>query len=162
MRDDYVRTLSDIQKWLRNIETDLAEQGIKLYPSTTAGERARTLWRRLKVPLLRGAAVEITISELKLDWHREELRRARAILIDMELIKLRGDSRYVVGRLGPFSKIDELILDEYFFLRLVQAAGVALSALMPKSKTHERRRSSPASQTSGVGKSAAPCGSDIR
>jgi uncharacterized protein (TIGR03032 family) len=52
--------------------------------------------------------------------------------------------------------------DEYFFLRLVQAAGVALSALMPKSKTHERRRSSPASQTSGVGKSAAPCGSDTR
>jgi hypothetical protein len=78
------------------IKTDLRDQRIKLYPLTTAGERARTLWRRIKLALLRGAAVELTISALKLDWHREELMRAKSILIDMELIRPRVDGYYLL------------------------------------------------------------------
>ena len=112
--------LSAMQERHRKIEADLLDQKIKLYPASTAGERARSLWRHIKQRLLRGAAVEMTASALKLDWHREELRRARAILIGMELIKLRADGRYVLGRLGPFSRIDELIRDQYFDLKLLE------------------------------------------
>lgn len=83
---------------------------------------------------MRGDAVEITNSALKLNWHREELRRARAVLISMDLLKPRADGRYVLGRLGPFGKIDELIRDEFFFLKLAEEAMIALSAIMGKSK----------------------------
>lgn len=160
---DYDKFCFETKEQLRKIEADLLDQNVKLYPATEAGERARTLWRRIKQQLLRGTAVDITASALKLNWHREELRRARAVLIDMELIKLRGDGRYVVGRLGPFSNIDELIRDEYLFLRLAHEAVVALSAPLPKSKTHKRPRQSSASQTSGAGnKSASACGSGTR
>ena len=148
---------------IREIEADLHDQGIKLYPPTTAGERARTLWRLIKQRLLRGAAVEITASALKLYWHREELRRARAILIDMELIKPRADGRYVLGRLGPFSRIDELIRDQYLDLKLLEEVVVALDAITGKSKTHERPRPSSASQRSAAGtKGTGTCGNDTR
>ena len=69
----------------------------------------------------------------------------------MELIKPRADGRYVLGELGPFSKIDELIRDQYFFLKLAEAVVLALGALAPKSKTHERHRPSPTSQTRALG-----------
>ena len=154
---------SRIPRSLREIEADLHDQGIKTYPPTLAGERARMLWRLIRPLLLRGAAVEIRASALKLDWHREELRRAKAILIDMELIKPRADGRYVLGQLGPLSRIDELIRDEFFLLKLAEAAVVALSAIMPKSKTHERPRPSSASHNSGAGNSIpSTCGSDTR
>jgi len=139
-------TLSDMQKRFRKIETDLIEQGIKLYPPTTSGERARTLWRRIKEQLLRGAAVEVTASSLKLKWHREELRRARMVLIDMELIKSRADGRYVLGQLGPFSRIDELIRDQYFDLKLLEDVVIDIVAITRKSKTQERGSPSSASQ----------------
>ena len=107
--------------------------------------------------------MEITASALKLDWHREELRRAKTILVEMELIKPSADGRYVLGPLGPFSKIDELIRDEYFFLRLAHEAVVALSALTPKSKTQERPCPSSASQRLAAGKkSKATCGNGTR
>ena len=70
----------------------------------------------------------------------------------MELIKPSADGRYVLGRLGPYSKIDELLRNEFFFLKLAEAAMLALSALAPKSKTHEGSRPSSASQSSGGGK----------
>lgn len=138
--------ISEMRDRFRKIEADLRDQNIKFYPHGRSGERARSLWRQIKQQLLRGAAVEITTSALKLDWHREELRRARAVLVEMELIKPREDGRYVLGQLGPFSKIDDLIRDEFLFLKLAEAAVVALSVIMPKSKTHKRPRPSPASQ----------------
>ena len=45
------------------------------------------------------------IYTLKLDWHREELRRARTILMEMDLISPSVDGRYVLGRLGPFANV---------------------------------------------------------
>ena len=132
--------ISEMHEQFRKIEADLRDQNIKFYPHGRSGESARSLWQLIKQPLLRGASVEITTSALKLDWHREDLRRARAVLIDMELIKPRADGRYVLGQLGPFSKIDELIRDEFLFLKLAEAAVVALSAIMPKSKTHKKPR----------------------
>jgi hypothetical protein len=160
---DYNRFVSDTKKQLRKIETDLLDQEIKLYPATMAGEHARILWRHIKLRLLRGAAVEITVSALRLHWHREQLRRAKAILIDMELIKASPDGRYVLGQLGPFSKIDELIRDQYFDLKLLEDVVVALSAITGKSKTHERPRPSSASQKSGAGnKSPSASGNDTR
>ena len=146
----------------REIEADLRDQGIKFYPTTTAGERARTLWRRIKQRLLRGTAAEITISALKLDWHREELRRAKMILIDMELIKPRADGRYMLGQLGPFGRIDDLIRDQYLDLKLLEDIVLALSAIGGKSKTHERPRSSRPSQNSGAPVSASTYGNDTR
>ncbi len=158
--------LSEMLERHRKIESDLLDQGIKLYPPTTAGERARTLWRHIKGQLLSGAAVEITASALRLDWHREELRRARMILIDMELIKPRADGRYVLGRLGPFSRIDELIRDQYLDLKLMEEVVVALSAITSiatKSKTHERPGPSSASQSPGArNKRGSLCGNDTR
>jgi hypothetical protein len=157
-KSDYAGTLSGMQKRFRKIEADLIDQGIKFYPPTTAGERARTLWRRIKRPLLRGASVEITVAALGLDWHREQLRRARMILKGMDLIELRADDRYVLGQLGPFAKIDELIRDQYLDLKLLEAVVMELSALMPKSKTHQTPRSTPASH----GMSSSACVSDTR
>jgi hypothetical protein len=139
-------SLSEIGKQTRKIKVDLLDQGIMLFPTTRTGERARSLWLQIKPRLLRGDAVEITTSALKLTCHREELKRARMILLDMGLIKPRDDGRYVLGRLGPFSKIDELLRDEFFFLKLAEAALIALRAIMPKSKTHETPRPSSASQ----------------
>lgn len=97
--------------------------------------------------------VEITASALKLDWHREELRRARTILIEMGLIRPRADGRYVLGSLGPFAKIDELIRDQYLDLKLLEDVVLATGAIMAKSKTQERSSSSSASQMSGRKKS---------
>ncbi len=142
--------VGDLSESIRKIETDLLDQGIKLFPPTRSGERAQSLWLKIKPRLLRGASADITISALNLDWHREELRRAKSILIDMELIKPRADGCYVLGRLGPYSKIDELLRNEFFFLKLAEAAMLALSALAPKSKTHEGSRPSSASHYLGA------------
>jgi hypothetical protein len=79
----------------------------------------------------------------------------------MELIKPRADGCYVLGPLGPFSKIDELIRDQYLDLKLLEEVVVALAGITGKSKTHERPRPSSASQNSGARKkTASPCGSD--
>ena len=126
---DYGRFLSDTKNQLQKIAADLLDQEIKLYPATRAGGHARSLWRQIKERLLRGAAVEITASALKLDWHREELRRAKAVLITMELIKPRGDGLYVLGSLGPFSRIDELIREEFFWLTQLEMVVVAIAAI---------------------------------
>ena len=122
--------IADSRDTVREIEADLHDQEIKLYPSTKTGERARSLWRKIKPRLLRGGAVEITTSVLRLKLHREELRRAKAILIDMGLIKPRADGRYVLGPLGPHSRIDELIRDQFFDLKLLEDVVVGLSAIM--------------------------------
>ncbi len=132
--------IADSRDTVREIEADLHDQGIKLYPPTKNGERARSLWRKIKPRLLRGGAVEITTSVLRLKLHREELRRARTILIDMGLIKPRADGRYVLGPLGPHSRIDELIRDQFFDLKLLEGVVVGLSAIMQKSKTQGKRR----------------------
>ena len=128
---------------IRQIEASLLDQGIKLFPPTRSGESARYLWLQIKPYLLRGAPVDISISALNLDWHREELKRAKTILIEMELIKRRDDGRYVLGQLGPFSKIDELIRDQYFFLKLAEAVVLALGTILPKSKTQKTTRHAP-------------------
>ena len=47
----------------------------------------------------------------------------------MELIVPRADGRYVLGRLGPFSRIDELIRDHYLDLKLMEGVMIALSAI---------------------------------
>lgn len=49
---------------IRQIETSLLDQGIKLFPPTGSGERARSLWLQIKPRLLRGAPVDISISAL--------------------------------------------------------------------------------------------------
>ncbi len=127
---------------IRGVEADLHDQEIKLYPSTKTGERARSLWRKIKPRLLRRGAVEITTSVLRLKLHREELRRARTILVDMGLIKPTADGRFVLGPLGPHTRIDELIRDQFFDLKLLEGVVVGLSAIMQKSKTQGKRRRS--------------------
>ena len=134
--------LAEAREMIRGVEADLHDQEIKLYPSTKTGERARSLWRKIKPRLLRGGAVEITTSVLRLKLHREELRRARTILVDMGLIKPTADGRFVLGPLGPHSRIDELIRDQFFDLKLLEGVVVGLSAIMQKSKTQGKRRRS--------------------
>jgi hypothetical protein len=146
--DDYGRFLTDTKKQLRKLEADLLDQGIKFYPGTKAGDRARTLWLLIKLRLLRGVPIRITISALGLDWHREELKRARSILVEMELIKRRDDGGYVLGPLGPYSRIDEVIREEFFVLKLLEDAVIAVCSIT-KSKTREEARPSQASHRRG-------------
>lgn len=56
-------------------------------------------------------------------------------MTEMELIKPRADGRYGIGPLGPYSRIDELIRQQYADLKLLEAVVVALSPMMQKSKT---------------------------
>jgi hypothetical protein len=80
-------------------------------------------------------AIEMTPSGLALDWHRQELKRARDILVEMGLIRQRADGRFVLGRHDP---IDELVRDQFLELQLIKGVAVALTGLMPKSKTRKR------------------------
>ena len=119
--------LSDLCERIGQIEADLHDQGVKLFPNTRAGHDAQVLWRKIKQHLFRGGAVQITASVLRLSWHREELRRARNVLIAMELIKRRSDDLYVLGR---YDQLDELVRDRFLELRAVEAVMVALNGIV--------------------------------
>jgi hypothetical protein len=66
-----------------------------------------------------------------LSWHREELRRARAVLIEMELIRQRADGLYLLGR---YDLIDELVRDSFLDLKAVEEVLVALSGVVSQVK----------------------------
>jgi hypothetical protein len=140
-------SIAEERKKIRRIETDLVDQGIKFFPATEPGGRARSLWNQIRPSLLRGGAVEITAFALGLKWHRQELKRARDILVEMALIRSREDGRFVLGRIGPFSAIDELIREEFFLLKILEGVAVAIAAIT-KSKTQKKRRRLVASQNS--------------
>jgi hypothetical protein len=126
--------MADSRSKIREIEANLTDQGIKLFPATKTGERAQLLWLRLKPQLLRGDAVETTVSALHLDLHREELKRARVVLVEMGLIKPRVDGRYVLGSLGPCGRIDELIRDEFLNLKLLESLVILLASIGERPK----------------------------
>jgi hypothetical protein len=129
---------SDSAKWfaqtrdrIREVEADLHDQGVKLFANTRAGHHAQLLWRKVKQHLFRGGAVQITTSSLKLGLHREELRRARNVLVDMELIKRRPDGLYVLGR---YDWLDEEVRDRFSELKVVEEVLVALSGIVNQVK----------------------------
>jgi hypothetical protein len=64
-----------LREKVRHLEADLLGQGVKLFPSTRAGDHAHLLWLKIKQPLFRGSALQITAGVLKLDWHRQKLKR---------------------------------------------------------------------------------------
>jgi hypothetical protein len=121
---------------MKKIEDDLRDQGVSLFPPSMDGARATYLWHRVKVPLVRGNAIEITKSALRLDWHREQLRRAKATLLRMGLIKPTRDGRFVCGTRGPLAETDDDIREQFFCMRLLQEAAKALGELFAMSKTH--------------------------
>jgi hypothetical protein len=133
------RIPTDVQGRLRAIKADLIDQKIKPFPSGTAGRRARSLWREIRSRLRHGVVVEITGSALGLDWHRQELKRARDDLVQMDLIKPRADGNYMLGSFGPFSRIDELIRDQFFALEELEQVLIAICAISAKSKTQRKR-----------------------
>jgi hypothetical protein len=144
--------MTSLHDKIRELETDLRGQGIALFPNTRSGQHAELLWRKIKQHLLRGGAVHITTSILKLEWHREELRRARNVLVEMELIKSRIDGLYVLGR---YDWLDQEVRDRFFELKLAEALLVGLSAFVPKSKTHALTgRPRPSHPTTSVEKEA--------
>jgi hypothetical protein len=144
--------MTDLHEKIRKLETDLREQGIALFPNTRSGQHAELLWRKIKRHLFRGGAVQIRRGVLKLDLHREELRRARSVLIQMELIKSRIDGLYVLGR---YDWLDQEVRDRFFELKLAEALLVYLSAFVPKSKTHALTgRPRPSHPTTSVEKEA--------
>jgi hypothetical protein len=130
------RWFAQMRDRIRQVEADLYEEGVKLFPSTRAGHHAQLLWRKVKQHLLRGGAVQITASVLKLEWHREELKRARNVLIEMELIRQRTDGIYVLGR---YDWLDEEVRERFSELKVVEELLVALSSVGAKSKTHMPR-----------------------
>ena len=123
--------VADTRDKIRHLEANLHEQGVKLFPNTRAGHHADLLWRKIKQHLFRRGAVQITTSALGLSWHREELRRARAVLIEMELIPQRADGLYLLGR---YDRIDELVRDSFLDLKAVEEVLVALSGVVSQVK----------------------------
>jgi hypothetical protein len=123
--------MTDLRAKIRELEADLRDRGITLFPNTRAGHRALLLWRKIKQHLFQGGAVQITASVLGLEWHRQELRRARNVLIKMGLIKRRVDGLYTLER---YDRIDELVRDSFLELKALEEVMIALSGL-PKSKT---------------------------
>lgn len=132
-------SVAEVQAKTCEIEADLLDQGIEVYPATPTGDRARELWIKIRPELIRGGGVKVTISALGLGWHREQLKRARATLIDMGLIKPRTDGRYVLGPQRRHSRVDDLIREEFFALKLLVGVLIALEALAGKSKTQGKR-----------------------
>jgi hypothetical protein len=126
---------ADLREHVRQLEADLADQGVALYPNTAVGQRAHSLWCKIRPHLLRGGAVYVTCSTLNLGWHREELRRARNVLVQMGLIRPRVDGLYVLGR---YDRLDELARDQFLELQTLDSVMVGLSGLMAKSKTQKR------------------------
>jgi hypothetical protein len=120
---------------VRKLEADLVDQGIKLFPNTQVGQRAHSLWGKIKPHLLRGGAVDIKCSILKLAWHREDLRRAKGVLVEMGLIRRRGDGLYAAGHCNP---LDELARERFLDLKLLEGVLVGLSGLTGKSNTRKR------------------------
>jgi hypothetical protein len=114
---------------IRKIETELHDQGVKLFPSTRTGDRARDLWHRIRPALLRGKAIEITCLSLRLDLHREELKRAKMVLEEMGLIQRRAGGRYVLGDVGPCGAIDELIRNEFLNLKVLESLVILLASI---------------------------------
>jgi hypothetical protein len=129
--------MRDLSDKIRELEADLHDQRLKLFPNTRAGHHAQVLWRKIKQHLFRGGAVQITTSTFGLSWHREELRRARNVLIQMELIKRRSDGFYVLGR---YDWLEEEVREQFSDLKIVEEVLVALSSIGTKSKTHMSRR----------------------
>jgi hypothetical protein len=124
--------LPELQESIRRIEADLVEQGVWLFPYSESGRRAYRLWHQIKQHLFRGGAVHITTSVLGLSWHREELKRARNVLIEMQLIKRRPDGLYVLGK---YDWLDEELRERFSELRVVEEVMITLSGLMNKVKT---------------------------
>jgi hypothetical protein len=130
--DGSERSLSTAREKVRQLEADLVDQGIKLFPNTQVGQRAHSLWGKIKLHLLRGGSVDVRCSTLKLAWHREELRRARSLLVGLQLIRPRSDGLYVLGQYDP---LDELARERFLDLKLLEGLLVGLSGFMAKSKT---------------------------
>jgi hypothetical protein len=126
---------ADLREHVRQLEADLADQGVALFPNTAVGQRAYSLWYKIRPHLLRGGAVEITPSTLSLSWHRQQMKRARDLLVEMRLIRPRPDGRYVIGRYAP---LDELARERFLELKLLEGVLVALSGLMQESKTQKK------------------------
>ena len=135
-----VEWVADTRDNICNLEANLLDQGVKLFPSGRAGQHAELLWRKIKRHLFTGGALQITAGVLKLDWHREELRRARNVLIEMGLIRRRPDDLYVLGR---YDWLDEEVRDRFSELKVLEEVMVAFASLMPKSKTLKRTCSAP-------------------
>lgn len=62
---------------MQRVEADLLEEGVKPFPISQAGLSAYHLWNLIIQRLLRGVLLELTLTELKLPWHRQKLKRAR-------------------------------------------------------------------------------------
>jgi hypothetical protein len=121
-----------VREKIKQVEADLADQGLALFPNTKAGEHARILWLRIRTHLLRGGSVDVKCSPLNLAWHRMEVKRARDILLQMGLVRPRPDGRYVLGR---YDRLDELSREAIMDVKLLEGVLVGLSGFLQKSKT---------------------------
>jgi hypothetical protein len=126
--------MTGLRDKIRELEADLRDQGLKLFPNTRAGYHAQVLWRKIKRHLFTGGALQITAGVLKLYWHREELRRARNVLVEMELIRRRTDGLYA---LGHYDWLDEEVRDRFSELKVVEEVLAALSGIVNQVKDPE-------------------------
>jgi len=130
----WFRESEEIWESMVRIEADLLSDGLKPFPINQAGLDAYYLWRLMRRRLLRGTCLEVTSAELKLNWHRQRLKRARDTLVEMQLIRRGVDGRY---RLGRYSAIDEIVREQMLDFYVLEEVVLVLGTLMPKSKTRE-------------------------
>jgi hypothetical protein len=127
----------EVRNNIREVRGDLTNHGLKLFPATQAGLHAHLLWCHIRQRLFLGGTIGITLSALQLRWHRQELKRARDILVEMELIRPRPDGLYVLGR---YARLDDEVRERFVELRAIEKVMVSFDGIMGKSKTHRRPR----------------------
>jgi len=129
---------ADLAKHSRNIrqaEADLLREGVKPFPITQPGLDAYKLWHLIKPRLLRGLSLELTPTNLRVDWHRQKLKRARDVLVDLELIRPTQNGSYVLGR---YSRLDDLTREGLLDVHIVREVHLILGTLLKKSKIQSK------------------------
>lgn len=114
---------------MQRVEADLLREGVKPFPVNQAGLDAYNLWHLIKKRLFCGTSLELTPAELRLAWHRQRLRRARGVLLEMELIRRTESGHYVLGR---YCRMDDLTREELLNLHLMREVNLILGSLMPR------------------------------
>ena len=86
---------------------------VGLFPRGKVGHHALILWNQIRGPLLRGDTIQISVKVLGLKMHRQQLKRARDAMIEIDLIRPTGKDHY---RLGRYDACEELVRQEFQFL----------------------------------------------
>jgi len=130
--------LAEHSKSIQQAEADLLREGVKPFPITQPGLDAYKLWHLIKQRLLRGLSLELTPTKLRLDWHRQKLKRARDVLVDLELIRQTQNGRYVLGR---YNRLDDIMREDLLSVHAAREVWLMMGRLIQSQKPRRKRGS---------------------